>query len=134
MSSGDGAYDVIILDVDAKDGLETGMSFPPPAFLAEDFLGHLRRVLSDSGVLVVNISSRSDKIWRQSMQKLRSEFPLLRYVASDENVNRVVFASGERQPQAPAQLLRRLESIASRWDESQLEFVDTVAELRTFES
>lgn len=43
-----GCYDVIIFDVDSKDG-STGMSSPPPAFVEKEVLRNTRQLLSTNG-------------------------------------------------------------------------------------
>ena len=43
-----GCYDVIIFDVDSKDG-STGMSSPPPVFVEKEVLRNTRQLLSKNG-------------------------------------------------------------------------------------
>ena len=89
----------IIVDVDAKD-TSVGMSCPPVAFVQEEFLTNVYEALTPQGVLVMNISSRNEKVYMEALETLLTQFgrcgTVLQLAASEEDVNRVVFAVKDR--------------------------------------
>lgn len=65
------ALDAVILDADSKD-LSTGQSFPPPAFLAPDFLADVGALLQQrSGCAVFNVAARSRALFDASVEAVR---------------------------------------------------------------
>ena len=89
----DNTFDVVVFDVDAKDGLSTGVSFPPAAFLEDDFVRRVHaNVLSDDGILCINVASRSESMFKNTLQKLGDMFAVIDIVKYEDSLNRIIFA------------------------------------------
>ena len=87
------SFDIVIFDVDAKDGLSTGVSFPPAAFLEDEFVRTVHRdVLSDDGILCINVASRSEKMFETTVQRLGSIFSVIDIARYEDSLNRIIFA------------------------------------------
>ena len=63
-----------VIDVDTKDS-SLGMSCPPAAFLAPDYLRCLRASLDGNGILIVNIVARSEELYDGAIKSLEAVFP-----------------------------------------------------------
>lgn len=62
--------DVIMLDVDSKDP-SVGMSCPPQAFVEEEFLLNIKKLLDNNGMYRITLLQKSDyKFFRKQMCKL----------------------------------------------------------------
>ena len=66
---------VIIVDVDSKD-LTSGLTFPPPAFLAQPFLTSLAAALDPGqpGLVLFNVASRSQAAFDDVTARLKAGF------------------------------------------------------------
>ena len=89
-------YDAIVIDVDTKDS-SLGMSCPPAAFLAPDYLRCLRASLDDNGILIVNIVARSDELYDGAIKSLGAVFPVVLEMAVEEDINRIAIAMMSRR-------------------------------------
>jgi hypothetical protein len=89
-----GSLDFIAIDVDAKDS-SVGMSCPPVAFLDASYLETLRTLLTDGGVLTINVSARDPEMLDLACRKVADIFPdvFLSHEDNEEDINVVVFAS-----------------------------------------
>ena len=86
--------DIIVVDVDSKD-ITVGMTCPPVAFVQVDFIQRSFQTLKPKGVLVINMSCRDEKLYKEAMERISQVFSdgtVLELEASEEDVNRVVFA------------------------------------------
>ena len=115
-------FHVVIFDVDAKDALSTGVSFPPKEFLDPTFLQHVAsNVLSEEGMLCINVASRSKSFFEKTIEKMQNVFSVVDVVKYEDSLNRIVFAyksgtldersfssEGGLEPLGGSQVLRRL--------------------------
>jgi len=83
-------YDIIILDVDSKN-ISSGMSCPPEAFLENKFLLKLSTILSEQGMLQLNLVCRSESKRNEVMEKIRKVFPVIYEIKMKEHVNKVIY-------------------------------------------
>ncbi|KAJ8530758.1 hypothetical protein K7X08_023639 [Anisodus acutangulus] len=82
---------MLIIDVDSSDS-SFGLSCPAANFVEESFLVAAKDSLSDQGLFVINLVSRSQAIKDSIYSKLKSVFPHLFHLQLDEDVNEVIFA------------------------------------------
>jgi spermidine synthase/ubiquinone/menaquinone biosynthesis C-methylase UbiE len=86
-------FDVVVFDVDAKDALLTGVSFPPKEFLTPSFISHVEStLLKKEGILCVNVASRSPKMFSKAIDTMKNIFSIVDVVKYEESLNRIVFA------------------------------------------
>ncbi|XP_027917593.1 methyltransferase-like protein 13 [Vigna unguiculata] len=83
--------DIIIVDVDSSDP-SSGLACPAPDFLDESFLETVKDKLSENGLFVVNLVSRSQAIKDTALSKMKKVFRHLFCLQLDEDVNEVHFA------------------------------------------
>ncbi|KAK7400091.1 hypothetical protein VNO78_11291 [Psophocarpus tetragonolobus] len=83
--------DIIIVDADSSDP-SSGLACPAPEFLDESFLETVKAKLSEDGLFVVNLVSRSQAIKDMALSKLKKVFSHLFCLQLDEDVNEVHFA------------------------------------------
>ncbi|RZC12596.1 Methyltransferase-like protein 13 isoform C [Glycine soja] len=83
--------DIIIVDVDSSDP-SSGLTCPAPDFLDESFLETVKDKLSEDGLFVVNLVSRSQAIKDMALSKMKKVFSHLFCLQLDEDVNEVHFA------------------------------------------
>jgi len=87
----------LAIDVDSKDAMK-GMSCPPQAFVEIDYLRQVAHLLSQDGVLVINVSARDPAMLQLVCRNVKAVFSsiLLSNQEDDdeerEDVNVVVFA------------------------------------------
>ena len=126
--STDQKYHVVIFDVDAKDALSTGVSFPPKEFLDPTFLRHIEsNILSEEGMLCINVASRSKKMFSKTIEQMKDVFSVVDVVKYEDSLNRIVFAhksstldersfgsKGGLEPLSANQVLGRFKSRATK--------------------
>ncbi|KAK7348729.1 hypothetical protein VNO80_23371 [Phaseolus coccineus] len=83
--------DIIIVDVDSSDP-SSGLTCPAPEFLDEFFLETVKDKLSEDGLFIVNLVSRSQAIKDMALSKMKKVFSHLFCLQLDEDVNEVHFA------------------------------------------
>ncbi|KAF7837007.1 methyltransferase-like protein 13 [Senna tora] len=83
--------DIIIIDVDSSDP-SSGMTCPAPDFMDESFLKTVKSKLSEHGLFVVNLVSRSQAIKDIVLVRMKEVFSHLFCLQLDEDVNEVHFA------------------------------------------
>ncbi|KAJ1407277.1 S-adenosyl-L-methionine-dependent methyltransferase [Sesbania bispinosa] len=83
--------DIVIVDVDSSDP-SSGMTCPAPDFLDESFLETVKDNLSEQGLFVVNLVSRSQAIKDMVLLRMKKVFSHLFCLQLDEDVNEVHFA------------------------------------------
>ncbi|MED6130775.1 hypothetical protein PIB30_003795 [Stylosanthes scabra] len=88
---GAGKVDIIIVDVDSSDP-SSAMACPAPDFVDESFLETVKDKLSDQGLFIVNLVSRSQTIKDMVLLKMKKVFGHLFCLQLDEDVNEVHFA------------------------------------------
>lgn len=62
--------DFLIVDAGSSDS-SLAMSCPPPAFLQSTFLQDAREVLKESGMLIVNCVTRSEKAFAEAISSIQ---------------------------------------------------------------
>ncbi|KAI9075741.1 hypothetical protein K1719_042227 [Acacia pycnantha] len=88
---GGSKVDIIVIDVDSSDP-SLGMTCPAPDFLDESFLKTAKAKLSEQGLFVVNLVSRSQAIKDRVLVRMEEVFSHLFCLQLDEDVNEVHFA------------------------------------------
>ncbi|XP_062584917.1 eEF1A lysine and N-terminal methyltransferase-like [Saccostrea cucullata] len=83
--------DLVILDVDSKDRT-VGMSCPPLPFVATSFLSTVKDLLKDSGLLMINVVCRDDKLKSQVFHDIMEVFPCVYTKDFSDDVNTVLYA------------------------------------------
>ncbi|KAL6343125.1 hypothetical protein AAG906_019668 [Vitis piasezkii] len=84
-------FDILIIDVDSSD-LSSGMTCPAADFVEESFLLTVKDSLSDQGLFVVNLVSRSRAIKNMVVSRMKAVFSHLFCLQLEEDVNEVLFA------------------------------------------
>uniref|UniRef100_A0A7C9A2R3 Methyltransferase type 11 domain-containing protein n=1 Tax=Opuntia streptacantha TaxID=393608 RepID=A0A7C9A2R3_OPUST len=83
--------DILIVDVDSSDS-SSGLSCPAPDFVEDHFLTTVKDVLSEQGLFVTNLVSRSSSIKEKVISRIKSVFGHLFCLQLEEDVNEVLFA------------------------------------------
>ncbi|KAJ3675714.1 hypothetical protein LUZ60_004756 [Juncus effusus] len=83
---------ILIIDADSSD-LSSGLTCPHPDFLEESFLLSAKDFISDGGIFVINLVSRSSAIRETVISRLKAIFDYLFSLHLEEDVNEVLFAS-----------------------------------------
>ncbi|KAF3629173.1 hypothetical protein FXO38_27834 [Capsicum annuum] len=128
--------DILIVDVDSSDS-SSGLSCPAADFVEESFLMAAKDSLSDQGLFVINLVSRSQAIKDSIYSKLKSVFPHLFHLQLDEDVNEVIFAlktetcTVEDKLHEASQRLARLSNLEnSSWGQDITETTSKIKRLR----
>ncbi|XP_058731713.1 uncharacterized protein LOC131603429 isoform X2 [Vicia villosa] len=87
----DTKVDIIIVDADSSDP-SSGLACPAPDFLEESFLETVKEKLSEEGLFVVNLVSRSQAIKETALLKMKKVFSHVFCLQFDEDVNEIHFA------------------------------------------
>ncbi|KAJ4846031.1 hypothetical protein Tsubulata_002546 [Turnera subulata] len=82
--------DLIIIDVDSSDS-SSGMTCPAADFVEESFLLTAKDTLSEQGIFVVNLVSRSPAIKDMVVSRMKMVFSHLFGLQLEEDVNMVLF-------------------------------------------
>ncbi|XP_074276180.1 uncharacterized protein LOC141599940 [Silene latifolia] len=83
--------DIIIVDVDSSDS-SSGISCPAPDFLEDNFFKTVRDVLSDQGLFIINLVSRSPSMKKMVISRMKMVFSHLYCLQLEQDVNEVIFA------------------------------------------
>ncbi|KAL5702798.1 hypothetical protein ACHQM5_027966 [Ranunculus cassubicifolius] len=83
--------DVLIIDVDSSD-TSSGLSCPHPDFVEESFLVSVKESLSEKGLFVINLVTRSPAITESVVSRIKTVFNRLYCLQLEEDVNMVLFA------------------------------------------
>ncbi|XXG50309.1 hypothetical protein AAC387_Pa02g4344 [Persea americana] len=83
--------DILIIDADSSD-VSSGLTCPPSDFTEESFLLSVRESLSESGLFVINLVSRSTALREMIVSRMKVVFSQLFYLELEEDVNKVLFA------------------------------------------
>ncbi|KAG5588479.1 hypothetical protein H5410_048913 [Solanum commersonii] len=115
----------------------SGLSCPAADFVEESFLMAAKDSLSDQGLFVINLVSRSQAIKDSIYSKLKSVFPHLFHLQLDEDVNDVIFAlktetciTEDKFHEASQQLTRLLNLENSPWGQNITEATSKIKRLR----
>lgn len=82
--------DVLIIDVDSPDS-SSGMTCPAANFVEESFLLTVKDALSEQGLFIVNLVSRSQAIKDMVISRMKTVFNHLFCLQLEEDVNLVLF-------------------------------------------
>ncbi|XP_071706124.1 uncharacterized protein [Rutidosis leptorrhynchoides] len=83
--------DILIVDVDSPDS-SSGMTCPAANFVEESFLMSVKSSLSDEGLFVINLVSRSQAVKKMVISRMKVVFNKLYSLQLEEDVNEVIFA------------------------------------------
>ncbi|KAI3794952.1 hypothetical protein L1987_37593 [Smallanthus sonchifolius] len=101
--------DILIVDVDSPDS-SSGMTCPAADFVEESFLKTVKNSLSEEGLFVINLVSRSPAIKEMVTSRMKGVFSKLFSLQLEEDVNEVIFAlnSEGHEPPEPYSELQKL--------------------------
>ena len=89
--------DALFIDVDCKDA-SSGVTAPPPAFVTQDVLQTMHRLLGDEGILVLNVAARDEAYMEEILTRLTKLFAqVYKLQPSEENLNIVVIGVKQSQ-------------------------------------
>ncbi|KAI3459692.1 hypothetical protein Pfo_016355 [Paulownia fortunei] len=83
--------DILIVDVDSSDS-SSGLTCPAADFVEESFLLTVKNTLSEEGLFVINLVSRSSAVKGAVYSRLKMVFSNLFSLQLEEDVNEVIFA------------------------------------------
>lgn len=83
--------DILIIDVDSSDS-RSGMTCPAADFVEESFLSTVKESLSEKGLFVINLVSRSPAVKDMVVTRMKVVFSHLFSLQLEEDVNQVLFA------------------------------------------
>ncbi|KAK9289137.1 hypothetical protein L1049_017610 [Liquidambar formosana] len=83
--------DILIIDVDSSDS-SSGLSCPAADFVEESFLMTVKDSLSEQGLFVINLVSRSPAIKDMVVSRMKAVYSHLFCLQLEEDVNEVLFA------------------------------------------
>ncbi|XWS35164.1 hypothetical protein CRYUN_Cryun21dG0102300 [Craigia yunnanensis] len=84
------AIDILIVDVDSSDS-SSGMTCPAADFVEVSFLRNVKDTLSEQGLFVINLVSRSPAIKDVVVSRMKEVFSHLFCLQLEEEVNLVIF-------------------------------------------
>ncbi|CAL5067260.1 unnamed protein product [Urochloa decumbens] len=90
--SASNAIKILIIDVDSSD-LSSGLSCPPENFVEDPFLQKAKEFISEGGLFIINLVSRSSSVREMVVSRLKAVFQHLYSLQLEEDINEVLFAS-----------------------------------------
>ncbi|KAJ4955169.1 hypothetical protein NE237_011952 [Protea cynaroides] len=124
--------EILIIDADSSDP-SCGMTCPPLDFVEESFLLSVKESLSEGGLFVINLVSRSSSIREMVVSRMRAVFPHLFSLQLEEDVNEVLFAltmescvEEKFYPEAAYQLQKLLNSPNPERDQSIIDIAKNI--------
>ncbi|XP_077250290.1 S-adenosyl-L-methionine-dependent methyltransferases superfamily protein isoform X2 [Tasmannia lanceolata] len=84
-------FEILIIDADSAD-LSSGLTCPPADFMEESFLLTVKESLSEGGLFIINLVSRSAAIREMVVSRMKVVFNHLFCLELVEDVNKVLFA------------------------------------------
>ncbi|KAL6580735.1 hypothetical protein OROMI_006658 [Orobanche minor] len=88
---GSSKVDILIVDVDSSDS-SSGLTCPAADFVEESFLLAVKYSLSEQGLFIINLVSRSSTVKGAIYSRLKMMFSNLFSLKLEEDVNEVIFA------------------------------------------
>ncbi|KAL6185703.1 hypothetical protein ACLB2K_041830 [Fragaria x ananassa] len=88
---GNSKLDIVIIDVDSADS-SSGMTCPAADFVDESFLQSVTDALTEKGIFIINLVSRSQDIKDTVISRMKLVFSHLFCLQLEEDVNEVIFA------------------------------------------
>ncbi|XP_058180960.1 uncharacterized protein LOC131299431 isoform X2 [Rhododendron vialii] len=89
--------DILIVDVDSSDA-SSGLTCPASDFVEESFLCAVKNSLSEQGLFVINLVSRSSAIREMVVSRMKLAFTNLFHLQLEEDVNEVLFVVNTNVP------------------------------------
>ncbi|CAO2822471.1 unnamed protein product [Amaranthus hypochondriacus] len=83
--------DIIVIDVDSSDS-SSGLSCPAADFVEDSFFASVKDNLSEQGLFIINLVSRSPSIKEMVVSRMNEVFSHLYCLQLEEDVNEVLFA------------------------------------------
>lgn len=83
--------DIVIIDVDSSDS-SSGLTCPATDFVDVSFLQNVKDTLSEQGLFVINLVSRSSAMKDMVVSRMKAVFSHLFCLQLEEDVNEVLFA------------------------------------------
>ncbi|XP_017032960.1 eEF1A lysine and N-terminal methyltransferase homolog [Drosophila kikkawai] len=87
-------FDAVLFDVDSKD-LSLGMSCPPPSFLANEVLQHIKEIIGPKGLFMLNLVCRDEALRSEAIDNLHKVFPAVCTYKLDEDINEIVYCAND---------------------------------------
>ncbi|XP_011073798.1 methyltransferase-like protein 13 isoform X2 [Sesamum indicum] len=103
--------DTLIVDVDSSDS-SSGLTCPAADFVDESFLLTVKNSLSEQGLFIINLVSRSSAVKGAVYSRLKKVFSNLFSLQLEEDVNEVIFALKTDSPIEEEQLSEACEALA----------------------
>ncbi|KAL6970987.1 hypothetical protein U1Q18_030666 [Sarracenia purpurea var. burkii] len=97
IGKGTNRIDILIVDVDSSDS-SSGLTCPASDFVEESFLCTVKNSLSEQGLFVINLVSRSSSIREMVVSSMNMVFGNLFHLQLEEDVNEVLFALNTDAP------------------------------------
>ncbi|XVF84603.1 hypothetical protein PTKIN_Ptkin17bG0050600 [Pterospermum kingtungense] len=127
------AVDILIVDVDSSD-LSSGMTCPAPDFVEESFLRNVKDTLSEQGLFVINLVSRSPAVKDMVVSRMKEVFSHLFCLQLEGEVNLVIFGlcseSCIKEDDIPAATLRLEKLLDSKHPEISQSITDAAKKLK----
>lgn len=127
--------DVLIIDVDSSD-LSSGLTCPASDFIEESFLSTVKNSLSEQGLFVINLVSRSLAVKDKVFSRLQTVFSNIFSLQLEEDLNEVIFALKDSPieenqfSEACEVLARLLELEKPEWSRSIIDGTKLIKRLR----
>ncbi|XP_022691497.1 methyltransferase-like protein 13 isoform X1 [Varroa jacobsoni] len=100
-------FDIIWLDIDSKD-VSHALTCPPEAFLQEEFLKNVERLLRTKGVFVLNLACRDENKCKDVYKTVADNFRNLKMVDVPTDTNQVIYASNSNSLECNVKEIRSL--------------------------
>ncbi|KAL2529848.1 S-adenosyl-L-methionine-dependent methyltransferase superfamily protein [Forsythia ovata] len=127
--------DILIIDVDSSD-LSSGLTCPASEFVEESFLLTVKYSLSEQGLFVINLVSRSSAVKDKVFSRLQTVFSNIFSLQLEEDLNEVIFALNDSPieenqfSEACDALARLLELEKPEWSQSIIDGTKLIKRLR----
>ncbi|KAL8026596.1 hypothetical protein ABFX02_14G038600 [Erythranthe guttata] len=105
-----GKLDILIVDVDSSDS-SSGLTCPAADFVTESFLLAAKNSLSEEGLFIINLVSRSSAVKGAVYSSLKSVFGNLLSLKLEKDVNEVIFALKKDSPITDDELSRACDEL-----------------------
>ncbi|KAH6768362.1 S-adenosyl-L-methionine-dependent methyltransferases superfamily protein [Perilla frutescens var. frutescens] len=108
--------DILIVDVDSSD-TRSGLTCPDPNFVEESFISAAKESLSEHGLFIINLVSRSTTVKDAVHSRLKKVFSNIFSLKLEEDVNEVLFALKTDAPIKEEQLSEARNALAISLEE-----------------
>ncbi|GAV59000.1 Methyltransf_11 domain-containing protein [Cephalotus follicularis] len=126
-------FDILVIDVDSSDS-SSGMTCPAADFVEESFLLTVWDSLTEQGLFVINLVSRSPAIKEMVISRMKAVFSQLFALQLEEDVNLVLFGvcskSCSNEGHFPEAALRLEKLLELKHPEISQSIIDTTKKIR----